>query len=80
MSGQAEGKLIKQMEQLKASLPHVRRYEEIDPQVKQLKAQKNKIWGEIKKIKAEEEVLNKNMELIRKDLEMTNQEKDENRN
>ena len=55
------------------------RYEQIDPQSKALKAQKGKIWAEIKVIRGQEDVLNKAMEEIRKELEQTNAEKDETR-
>jgi len=77
MSSQAEGRLIKDIDILKASIPKARRYQEIDPKIKDLKAQKNKIWSEIKGIKGEEDVLNAEMEKIRKELEQTNAEKDE---
>jgi len=79
MSSQAETRLIKDIDILKASLPRARRYQEIDPQIKELKAQKNKIWTEIKGIKLEEDGLNAEMETIRKELEQTNAEKDESR-
>ena len=76
MNAQAEGKLIKEIDTLKASIPKAKRFSEIDPLIKELKAQKNKIWNEIKTIKHQEDILNKEMEDIRKELEQTNVEKD----
>ena len=61
---------------MKASIPKAKRFSEIDPLIKELKAQKNKIWNEIKTIKHQEDILNKEMEDIRKELEQTNVEKD----
>jgi len=71
--------LIKDIDILKGSISKAKKYQEIDPKIKELKAQKNKIWTEIKGIKGEEDVLNAEMEKIRKELEQTNAEKDETR-
>ena len=79
MSSQAEGKLIKEIDILKNSIPKARRYQQIEPAIKELKSQKQKFHGEISEYKKQEDVLNKEMELIRKDLELTNAEKDESR-
>ena len=79
MSGQQETKTIKEIDQLKASVPLAKRFSEIDPELKELKAQKKKIWNEIAAIRSKEDELNGEMELIKKDLELTNAEKDENR-
>lgn len=77
MSAAQESKIIKEISQLKESIPLAKKFSTIDPQIKELKAQKNKIWTEIKKIRAEEDHLNVQMEGIRKDLEAMNQEKGE---
>ena len=79
MTSQAEGKLIKEIDVLKNSIPKARRYQQIEPAIKELKTQKQKFHGEISEYKKQEDVLNKEMELIRKDLEQTNAEKDESR-
>lgn len=79
MSGQQESRLIKEIDQLKGSFPKVQRYQEIEGEMSTLKTKKGKIWGEIKELRAKEDVLNQEMEKIRKELEETNQEKDETR-
>jgi len=40
----------------------------MEPAIKELRAQKNVIYGEIKEIRKEEDVLNAEMEAIRKEL------------
>lgn len=77
MNAQAEAKLIKEIDVLKNSVPKARRFSEIEPEIKDLKAQKNKIWNEIKGFKGQEEELNKEIESIRKEMEQTNAEKNE---
>ena len=77
MSSQAEGQLIKEIEVLKQSVPKAKRFSEIEPEIKELKAQKNKIWNDIKGFKGQEEVLNREIETIRKEMEQTNAEKNE---
>lgn len=76
LSAQAEGKLCKEIEVLKASIPKARRFSEIDVKIKDLSTKKNALYADVKKFKAQEEVLNKEMEEIRKELELTNAEKD----
>ena len=77
MSSQAEAQLIKEIEVLKQSVPKAKRFSEIEPEIKDLKAQKNKIWNDIKGFKGQEEVLNREIETIRKEMEQTNAEKNE---
>ena len=77
MSAQDEGKLIKEIEVLKKSVPLAKRFSEIEPEIKQLKTQKNKIWNEIKGFKGQEEELNREIESIRREMEQTNAEKSE---
>ena len=72
----SEGKLIKETDFLKSSIPKVKRYQEIEPEIKALKAKKNVHWNAIQEIRAEEDALNKEMEEIRKELEQTNAQKD----
>jgi predicted nucleic acid-binding Zn-ribbon protein len=54
---------------LKDSIPSAKKLSAIDPKIKELRAQKNKIYGEVKDIRKEEDVLNAEMEAIRKELE-----------
>ena len=79
MGADAERKVIKEIAQLKDSVPHAKKLSTIQPQIKELKDAKNKIYGKLKEIRKEEEVLNAEMEAIRKELEQTNAEKDETR-
>lgn len=77
MSSQAEDRLIKDIDLLKASIPKTKRYQVLEEEIKVLIAQKKEIWSEIQEIKNEEEVLNKQVDEVRKELEQTNAEKDE---
>ena len=77
MNRQAEGKVIKEIDQLKASVPSAERFSAIEPEMKALKAEKNTVWAQIKKIRGEEEVINKEMDKIKEDLAQTNAEKEE---
>ena len=65
MNRQAEGKVIKEIDQLKASVPSAERFSAIEPEMKALKAEKNTVWAQIKKIRGEEEVINKEMDKIK---------------
>ncbi len=69
ISAAEETRTIKEIKQLKESIPKAKRFSEIEPSIKELKSQKNKIWAEVKKIRSEEDVLNGEMEKIRKQLE-----------
>ena len=51
MTSQAEGKLIKEIDVLKNSIPKARRYQQIEPAIKELKTQKQKFHGEISEYK-----------------------------
>lgn len=77
MSSQAEERLIKEIDLLKASVPKTKRYQVLEDEIKVLIAQKKEIWTEIQSIKKEEDVLNKQVDVVRKELELTNAEKDE---
>lgn len=77
MGADAERKVIKEIAQLKDSVPHAKKLSTIQPQIKELKDAKNKVYGKLKEIRKEEEVLNAEMEAIRKELEQTKAEKDE---
>lgn len=76
LNAQSEAKLCKEIEVLKASIPKARRFTEIDNKIKELAQKKNGIYAEVKKIRSQEDALNKEMEDIRKELELTNAEKD----
>jgi len=60
-----EGRVIKELEKLKGSIPSAKRFSRIEPEIKELKTKKNKIWGEIKVIRGQEDKLNAEMEKIR---------------
>jgi len=76
ISAAEETRTIKELKQLKESIPKAKRFSEIEPSIKALKAEKNKLWAEVKKIRGEEDKLNAEMEKIRKELEQTDAEKD----
>ena len=58
-------------------MPKAKRFSEIEPEIKDLKTQKNKIWNDIKGFKGQEEELNREIEVIRKEMEQTTAEKNE---
>jgi len=69
MPAAQEHKIIKEINMLKDSIPSAKKLSAIDPKIKELRAHKNKIYGEVKDIRKEEDVLNAEMEAIRKELE-----------
>lgn len=72
-----ESRTIKEVEKLKASVPSAKRFTQIEPEIKELKTKKNKIWGEIKVIRGQEDKLNAEMEKIREAMAQTDSEKSE---
>ena len=46
-----EQKMIKEISNLKKSIPSAKRFSELDPLIKQLKADKGKVWGELQKVR-----------------------------
>lgn len=64
-----ENKLIKQMEQLKASMPKATRFSELKPLATDLIGKKQKAWGDLKEIRKEVEVKEVEIEKVRKEME-----------
>ena len=77
MKATEESRVIKELEKLRASIPSAKRFSRIEPDIKELKTKKNKIWGEIKVIRGQEDILNAEMEKIREAMAQTDSEKSE---
>ncbi len=69
-SATEENKVIKEMEQLRASIPKANRYSEIRPLTAELVGKKQAIWGELKAVKKVVEGKQARIEKLRKEMEV----------
>ena len=70
MTNQQERETIRQIEQLKRSVPKAERFSEIKPQIASLNGQKKEVWDKMKVVKAEVAEHEAEIEKIRKEIEM----------
>jgi len=70
MTNQLERETIRQIEQLKRSVPKAERFSEIKPQIASLNGQKKEVWDKMKVVKAEVAEHEAEIEKIRKEIEI----------
>ena len=53
LTAQQESQVIREIEQLKASIPKAQRFDDIKPKIGELNAAKKEVWDKLKGVKAE---------------------------
>lgn len=77
LSSVQESKMIKEIEALKKTESKAKRFSAIDPKIKELRAEKGKLWAELKGVRDTETEMGKKVDAIRAEMELSNQEKNE---
>lgn len=76
LSSVQEAKMIKDIENLKKTESKAARFTAIEPMIKEIRTEKNKIWNEVKSIKETEADIAKKIDTVRGEMDEQNKEKD----